>query len=293
MVISTATNSVNKQDASVPGVVLAVSPTNSQLLINDQARHVFYVYPTNGGTPITFGGMGAGAQWTPDSQTLYIFDNSKLNTPASCGSVSNPITGHTDTLYVYNANTGWTVEALPASPPLPAGAETPCDATPNTAMPVMQQNPAVMIPGVGAYLSGLPTTAHTWCPTGTVGNNASVQFYPQADSQAVQSDIVNTTIDGAHILGATTNTGSGSITINDILDPIPTGQTQSNGISTPQECSVTTNSGTGVQTMHPLLINAGNPANFTQSTITERRCFIFCEPDRDRIDSAAQRQADR
>ena len=266
MVVSTSTNSISKQDTSVPGVVLAVSPTDTQLLINDQARHLFYLYPIAGGSPITFGGMGAAAQWTPDGQTLYIYDNAALNTPASCGS-SDPITGHTNTLYVYNVNTGWTVEPLPASP-LPVGAQTPCDATPNTAMPVMAQVPAVMIPGVGAYLSGDPTTAHTWCPTGTVGNNSTVQFYPQADSQPVQSDILNTTIGGAHILGATVNAG-GSITLNDILDPIPSGLTQTNGIATPQECSVTTNSSTGVQTMNPLLINdGGTKSNFSQIPIT-------------------------
>jgi len=269
MGIGTSTNAVSKQDTTVPGVVLAVSPNNSQLLINDQARHLFYVYSTSGGTPNTFGGMGAAAQWTPDGQTLYIYDNSQLNTSAnpSCGPVSNPITGHTDTLYVYNVNTGWTLHALPASPPLPAGALTSCTATPNTAMPVMAQIPAVMIPGVGAYLSGNPTTAHTWCPTGTVGDNATVQFYPQADSQAVQSDIVNTTIDGAHILGAMANAG-GTITLNDILDPIPSSTVQGTEKPTPQECSVTTNAATGVQTMNPLLINAGNNSNFTQTSIT-------------------------
>ncbi|MGP8250925.1 MAG: hypothetical protein ACLQHF_02760 [Terracidiphilus sp.] len=269
MVVSTATNAISRQDISAPGVVLAVSPNNSQLLINDQARHVFYLYPVAGGTPITFGGMGAAAQWTPDGQTLYIYDNSQLNTPASCGSVSNPITGHTDTLYVYNVNTGWTVEALPPSSPLPAGGETPCAAAPNTAMPLMQQNPAIMIPGVGAYLSGDPTTAHTWCPIGTVGNNATVQFYPQGDSQPVQSDIVNTTIDGLHILGATANAG-GSITLNDILDPIPASTLQGAEKPTPDECSVTTNSSTGVQTMNPLLINdGGNKSDFTQTSIAD------------------------
>jgi hypothetical protein len=270
MSISTASDAISKTDPTAPGVVLAVSPSDTVLLINDQARHLFYLYPVAGGTPITFGGMGAAAQWTPDGQTLYIYDNSQLNTSAnpSCGSVANPITGHTDTLYVYNNNTGWTVDALPPSPPLPAGALTPCNAAPNTAMPIMQQTPAIMIPSVGAYFSGEPTTAHTWCPTGTVGNNASVHFYPQGDSQTVQSEIVSTTVDGAHILGATANAG-GSITINDILDPIPLGQTQSNGIAAPQECSVTTNSATGVETMNPLLINGGGTKpDYTQTNIT-------------------------
>jgi hypothetical protein len=265
MTISTSTNAVSKQDTSAPGVVLAVSPTNTQLLINDQARHLFYVYPTAGGGSVTFGGMGAAAQWTPDGQTLYIYDNSQLNTSAnpSCGPVANPITGHTDTLYVYNVNTGWTVEALPPSPPLPAGAETPCDAAPNTVMPIMQQNPAILIPSVGAYFSGDPTTAHTWCPTGTVGNNASVQFYPRVNSatQPVQSDIINTSFDGKHVLGIVANTG-GTLTLNDLAVTIPA-TTQSNGIPTPDECSVTTN-GAGVQTMHSLNVTS----TLTQTPIT-------------------------
>ena len=58
--------------------------------------------------------MGNAAQWTPDSQTLYITDNAELNTPASCAAAS--ITGHTDTLYVYNVNTGWSTYPLPPSP---------------------------------------------------------------------------------------------------------------------------------------------------------------------------------
>ena len=30
-----------------------------------------------------------------------------------------------------------------------------------------RNNVALTIPGVGAYLSGNPTVAHTWCPSGT------------------------------------------------------------------------------------------------------------------------------
>ncbi len=265
MTFSTSSNTLGKQDPSVPGVVLAVAPNNSQLLINDQARHLFYLYPTAGGTAITFGGMGVAAQWTPDGQTLYIYDNAQLNTPASCSTVNpyvQPVTGHADTLYVYNANTGWTVEALPPSPPLPPGAQPSCFAAPNTAPPIMAQFPAILIPGVGSYFSGNPTTAHTWCPTGTVGNNATVQFYPQGDSQPIESDIVSTTIDGKHVLGAEV-TGGGGITLNDIAVTIPS-TTQSNGIATPDECLVTTNAVTGVQTMNPLTLTS----TVTQASIT-------------------------
>ena len=72
-------------------MVLAVSPNNQTLLINDQVRQVFYIYNTAGTVSTTFGGLGTAAAWTPDSKTLYITDS------AAAGA------GHTDTLYVYNA----------------------------------------------------------------------------------------------------------------------------------------------------------------------------------------------
>jgi hypothetical protein len=81
---------------------------------------------------------------------------------------------------------------------------------------------------VGAYLSGDPTVAHTWCPTGTVGDFASMIFYPEptSDSFAVQTDALAATTDGGHILGAALV--SGAVTLNDIGVAI-----------TPAECTLT------------------------------------------------------
>ncbi len=171
MIYGTATNALSKEDPTVPGVVLAVAPNNQTLLINDQSRQVFYLYTvTSGLTVATFGGLGTSAAWTPDSKTLYITDS------AAAGA------GHTNTLYVYNANTGWTTYDLTSS----GGA----------------QRLAVMVPGVGAYLSGNPTVAHTWCPSGTVGDYNSMVFYPQGDLVNTQTDVLAATADGQHILGA-------------------------------------------------------------------------------------------
>ena len=187
MVYSASTNTITKQDTGAPGVVLAVSPNGSQLLINDQIRGLFYLYGTSSGSSQTFGGLGAAAAWTPDSDTLYVVDNAALG-----GS-------HTDTLYVYNASTGWSTYSLSAS----GGS----------------QSVAVTLPGVGAYLSGDPTVAHTWCPSGTVGNNATIQFYPQSDTVNVLTNILGATTDGKHILGATLN--GTSINLDDIGVTIP------------------------------------------------------------------------
>jgi trimeric autotransporter adhesin len=201
MVYTTASNAISSQNPNVPGVVLAVSPNNQTILINDQVRQVFYIYAASGAVSATFGGMGTSAQWTPDSQTLYITDS------ATAGP------GHTNTLYVYNANTGWTTYDLTAS----GGA----------------QRLALMIPGVGAYLSGDPTVAHTWCPSGTVGNYASMVFYPQGDSVAEANDVLAATTDGEHILGAAF--AGGGVTLNDISVKVPTTTTAS-GAVTPAPC---------------------------------------------------------
>jgi len=45
-------------------VVLAVSPNDTQVLINDQVRQLFYIYSVSGGSATTIGGMGNAAAWT-------------------------------------------------------------------------------------------------------------------------------------------------------------------------------------------------------------------------------------
>jgi hypothetical protein len=218
MVYSPVSNTLTKQDTSVPGVVLAVAPNNSALLINDQIRQVFYIYTESFGIQASFGGMGNAAAWTPDSKTLYITDNASLGP------------GHSDTLYVYNENTGFTSYPLPPSP-LPPDPNALNSFISNT-----MQTPALTIPSVGAYLRGNPTVAHTWCPSGTVGNNASITFYPLGDSVPTQTDVLAATTDGQHVLGAALI--GGGVTLSDIGVTIPT-----------TECP-----GAGTNTLTPLII---------------------------------------
>jgi trimeric autotransporter adhesin len=174
-------------NTSVPGVVLAVAPSNQQILINDQIRRVFYIYNTSGSVAATFTGVGDSAVWTPDSKTLYIGDSASLGA------------NHSDTLYVYNANAGFTTYDLSAS-----GGTT---------------NVALTIPSVGAYLSGNPTVAHTWCPSGTATNYASLVFYPQGDSVPVKTNLLAATPDGEHMLGAALI--GGGVQLSDIDVSIP------------------------------------------------------------------------
>jgi hypothetical protein len=223
MYYSAVSNTITKQDTTVPGVVLAVSPTNSQLLINDQIRQVFYLYNISGGTSQTFGGMGTSATWTPDGMTLYVTDTA----------ASGP--GHSNTVYVYNVNTGWTSCTAGMS----------CAANYAGAA-----NETVTVPGVGAYFSGNPTVARTWCPSGTVGNAANTIFYPQGDVVATQTDVLTATTSGKHILGAAVI--GGAVTLSDIGVTIPS-NTLASGAVTPAACPQTT-SAAGVTTMSPLTI---------------------------------------
>jgi hypothetical protein len=223
MIYSASSNSVTKTDPSVPGVVLAVSPNNQILLINDQRRQIFYLYPVSGAGTTAFGGMGNAAAWTPDAKTLYVSDSAELNNlPAN---IAAGTTTHTDTLYVNNVNTGWTTYPL-----APSGAQNPG-----------AQSLALTIPGVGAFLSGNPTVANTWCPSGNTGDYASMIFYPQVDSVPTPTDVLAATTDGAHILGAAY--ANGAVTLSDIPVTVPSGECpppESNGTLLPLPIPFTT-----------------------------------------------------
>ncbi len=242
MIFSTTSSALIKQDPAVPGVVLAVAPNNSLVLINDPVRGVFYLYNPNGSIGSTFGGLGAFAQWTPDSKTLYVTDSAALGG------------NHTDTMYVYNANTGWTTYPLPNSTGSTGGLD--CAAKISKYGYGSCQDLAIMVPSVGAYVSGNPTVAHTWCPAGNVGAYDSMVFYPQepgvaGDSVNVQTDVVAATNDGHHILGAT-RTGS-SILLSDIAVTIPSDAAGSSNCLPPGTSQ--TSPGTG-QPLQPLLLSS-------------------------------------
>ncbi len=188
MMFSTVNNALaGTPNTAVPGTVLAVSPNNKQVLINDQIRRVFYILNATGSVAANFTGVGNSAVWTPDSKTLYVSDSASLGA------------NHSDTLYVYSANTGWTTYDLSSS-----GGAT---------------NVALTIPSVGAYLSGSPTVAHTWCPSGTSSNYGSLVFYPQGDSVPVPTDTLAATTDGQHMLGAAI--AGGAVELSDISVSIP------------------------------------------------------------------------
>lgn len=181
-------NTLSKEVPSVPGVVLAVSPTNSTVVINDQLRQVIYLYSTSAGTATSISGIASRAEYSPNGTTVYIVGQ-------------NPATGQ-NTLFVNNANTGWSSYPLSTQPTY----SCPLEAAGTAAQPAY--NPAwdpycgpavaVTVPDVAAFLSGTSTAARSYCPSGT----SNPPYYPPAADVATPTEQLTATSDGNHILGA-------------------------------------------------------------------------------------------
>ncbi len=187
MTFSALSNSVTKEDPSVTGTVLAVSPDGSTLVVTDPIRQAVYLYPASGGTAVQLipqsGGVGTHAAFSPDSQTVYI----------TLGDY-NPATGAitpNNQLLVHSSFTGWyqTTSSQPTT------------------------DVALGVPSVGAFFAGNPTTARSYCPvTTTLGGPPTTSstttnlFYPDAGVIALPVDRIATTNDGLHVLGATAST---------------------------------------------------------------------------------------
>ncbi len=201
MSYTAGTNSLASEQTGVPGIVLAVSPTNSAVVVNDQLRGVLYLYTPSSGSYTSFAGIGQKAAFTADGQTVYIAGDGVL--------------------YIHNTFTGWSVEPLPANQATtttgicPATNTTsPIPTDPTTYPPNTTANPnntynmfcspdlAVTIPAAAVFLSGSPTSAYGQCPDTTV---KPVVNYPEASTVAIASDHVASTTDGKHIIGATAN----------------------------------------------------------------------------------------
>ena len=177
MVFSGTSNTLTKQDTTVAGNVLAVSPDGTTLVITDPIRQLIYLYNATSGalSAPSQGGVGTHAEFSPDSQTVYITTGT-VTTPASPGTPATSTTpaipptpavvAPGNTLLVHSTFTGWT--------------------TINVGAP--SSDVAVTVPSVGAYLAGSNTTGRSYCsanvsPDGltSLPNN----FYPLADTAAV------------------------------------------------------------------------------------------------------------
>ncbi len=245
MTYSAATNSLSAEVTSIPGVVLAVSPTNTSVVVNDRLRDVIYLYTptttsgsgttatTTGGSYTSISGIAQKAAYTADGQTVYIVGDGVL--------------------YIHNVFTGWSTEPLPANQGTtstgvcPATNTTsPIPTNPTTYPPNTTANPnntynmfcspdaAVTIPSAAVFLTGSATSAYGQCPETAV---KPVVNYPEATTVAVPSDHVASTTDGKHIIGATANPP----TLTDLSITVP-GVNATYGIACPTDANGQTTS---------------------------------------------------
>ena len=179
MIYSTTTNALSKQDTTVPGVVLAVSPDSSTVVIADQVRQVIYLYTVSSAAHTSIGGLGTRAAFSPDGTTLY---------------VTGP-----NSLYIHNTYSGWSVY-----PTLPTQNGDGCTLDNSGTSPFCSPDLAVTIPSEGVFLSGPDeTTAYGFCPNTT---QTPYLYYPTAASVPSATDHLTATTDRIHILGANPTT---------------------------------------------------------------------------------------
>ncbi|MFZ0274568.1 MAG: hypothetical protein WB524_12210 [Acidobacteriaceae bacterium] len=204
MTVSTLNNGLSKEVTSVPGVVLAVAPTGSTVVINDQLRQVIYLYSVSAGTYTSIGGVAFRAQYSPDGSTVYITGQ-------------DPATGQ-NTLFVNNASSGWSSYPLTTEPayscPLEAAGTTTEPAYNPAWDPFCGPSLTITVPSVATFLSGNSTAARSFCPN----TNSSPPYYPQAADVGVTTTQLTATADGNHVLGADT-TGFSDIILGPPASP--------------------------------------------------------------------------
>jgi hypothetical protein len=230
MIFSASTNSLTREDASVAGQVLAISPDGGSLVISDPRKQLIYLYATASGsttattatgttttaTPVAtsnYGGVATHAQFTPDNQTVYI----TLGTPDPSDPTNPDKITPTNQLLVHSSFTGWSQITLP-----------------NPATDV-----AITIPSVGAYLAGSPTTGRSYCASTTIAGTGADQqvtgndFYPLADTETITTDRLLATNDGKHVVGATASNGGtlSDLAFNNPLPPPPPAGDPNNPVS--------------------------------------------------------------
>ncbi|HTV13432.1 MAG TPA: hypothetical protein VME68_01880 [Acidobacteriaceae bacterium] len=196
MTYSATNNQLSKEVPAVPGVVLAVNPGNSEVIINDQLRQVIYLYSPATGTATSISGIANHASFSPDGTTAYIVG-------------VNPGTGQ-NTLFVNNSNSGWTSYPLSNqgtySCPLDAAGTAQYPAYNPSYDPFCGPAVTVTVPSVATFFSGNPTAARSYCPNNA--GTSTLQFYPPAGDTSVSTTQLTATADGFHVLGADTSSFS-------------------------------------------------------------------------------------
>jgi len=169
MVFSTAGNALTKQDTSVSGYVLAVSPDSNNVVISDPVRKLTYLYSSSGTVSTEYGGFGTHATWSPDSTTVYITTDDGL-------------------MLVHSTFNGWT------SVPLPTNAFGVALTIPqagvylgSSPVDIHTNCPATQISGVGLN----QTATNTFYPDYGPVAGANITNAPLAISGLITNDIAS------------------------------------------------------------------------------------------------------
>ncbi|HVG27984.1 MAG TPA: hypothetical protein VM865_10295 [Acidobacteriaceae bacterium] len=191
MTVTTANNQASAAEQSIPGQVLSVSPDGATVVVTDSTRQTVSLLTSAGAVSTSYGNVvGTHAQWSPDSQTVYI-----------------TTTGNT--LLTYSAFSNWRV--------------TPTD---NIYTDVAVTVPSVGAYFAGPTTDGrsyCPSTTTT--SAGSNGNplSTSNKYVPLADATTAQTDRLAATTDGKHILGASVLTGAPVLSDLSVTLPVTTG----------------------------------------------------------------------
>jgi hypothetical protein len=163
MVFNTTTNSLTRQDTSVNGLVLAISPSNAELVVTDPIRKLTYIYAAASGVITQYGGVATTAKFSNDSTTVYITTDDQR-------------------LLVYSTYTGWTAQAL---------------ATPVNGVAPTIPNAGVYLAGDPvAVNTNCPTTTIVKPGTG-INQTTTNTFYPPANPAVVPVNALNPVIPGS------------------------------------------------------------------------------------------------
>lgn len=197
MIYTTASNTLSKEVPAVPGAVIAVSPTGSTVVVNDQLRQVIYIYTVSSGAVSTIEGVANHAQYSPDGGTVYVtgYDPAKS----------------TYAVFIYSASTGWSEYPLTNQASTTYSCQLEASGTAavpgyNPAFdPFCGPTPTITVPQVAAIVSGsTATAAYSFCPNAS----AAPPYFPPAGDIGVATSQLTATSDGNHILGASGTTFS-------------------------------------------------------------------------------------
>ena len=163
MVYSTLTNAITKQDPTVNGLVLAISPNDTDLVITDPIRQLIYIYAVASGVTTEYGGVATSARFSNDSTAVYITTNNNQ-------------------MLVYSTYTGWTAVPL---------ANTATGVAPTV------PNAGVYLAGDPVQVhTNCPTTTIINPGTGIDQTTTNI-FYPPANPGVVAVNAANPSTPGA------------------------------------------------------------------------------------------------